>query len=372
MKKLYIVVPVYNVEQYLKECLDSILAQTYKNFVCICVNDASTDSSLDILKEYEKLDSRIKLIDSKPNKGIGFIRNLGIEEALNLYKLDSAPSYLAFVDSDDVISSDFYENLIYALESNNAKLVKIRHLKKFYDENYDKSIFLETKKKEKGSIKDLSKNLAYKTEPYRFVCDIEVFLDSTFRFPEFRTGEDVPFGICLNAWAKDVVFVDSATYFYRNRFGSLTKQKQEKPESTKANANVSYKFEGFDFVYQFFKKHNFLETYRMPIDMIRPNKVFVLENPAFFRDLKNLIQSYRNEALSGKTNGLSDKALLLNPVLKAILESSNEKEYINKTMTLKERWKENFRVKMNRREKIVKLFGITFFKAKDNIGSKYS
>ena len=91
MKKLYIVVPVYNVEQYLKECLDSILAQTYKNFVCICVNDASTDSSLDILKEYEKLDSRIKLIDSKPNKGIGFIRNLGIEEALNLYKLDSAP-----------------------------------------------------------------------------------------------------------------------------------------------------------------------------------------------------------------------------------------------------------------------------------------
>lgn len=125
-------------------------------------------------------------------------------------------------------------------------------------------------------------------------------------------------------------------------------------------------------MYQFFKKHNFLETYRMPIDMIRPNKAFVLENPAFFRDLKNLIQSYRNEALSGKTSGLSDKALLLNPVLKAILESSNEKEYINKTMTLKERWKENFRVKMNRREKIVKLFGITFFKAKDNIGSKYS
>ena len=68
MEKFKIILPVYNVEQYLKECLDSIINQTYKNFEVICVNDCSTDNSLAILKEYAEKDNRIKVIE-KPARG---------------------------------------------------------------------------------------------------------------------------------------------------------------------------------------------------------------------------------------------------------------------------------------------------------------
>ena len=91
MTKFSIIVPVYNVEKYLKECLDSIVNQTFGDFEIICINDESTDSSLDILKEYSEHDSRFVVISQK-NQGQGVARNKGI----NLAKGE----YVLFVDPD--------------------------------------------------------------------------------------------------------------------------------------------------------------------------------------------------------------------------------------------------------------------------------
>ena len=90
-----IIIPVYNVEKYLAACLDSVLNQDFTDFEIICVNDGSTDASDDILKDYQKRDSRICIITQK-NSGLSEARNTGIENA--------SGKYICFVDSDDMLS----------------------------------------------------------------------------------------------------------------------------------------------------------------------------------------------------------------------------------------------------------------------------
>ena len=84
--KISVIVPVYNVEKYLSECLDSIINQTLKDIEIICVNDGSTDNSLSILKEYASKDNRIKIID-KENEGLGYTRKVGLDNATGDYIL---------------------------------------------------------------------------------------------------------------------------------------------------------------------------------------------------------------------------------------------------------------------------------------------
>ena len=93
--KISVIVPVYNVEKYLLECLDSIINQTLKEIEIICVNDGSTDNSLSILKEYASKDNRIILID-KENEGLGYTRKVGLDNATG--------KYILFCDSDDFYS----------------------------------------------------------------------------------------------------------------------------------------------------------------------------------------------------------------------------------------------------------------------------
>lgn len=98
-----VIVPVYNVEKYLSECLESIINQTYKKFECICVNDCSKDDCAKILSEYEKKDSRIRVINHSKNKGLGGGRNTGVENAHG--------KYVIFIDSDDYIDTSMLEQL---------------------------------------------------------------------------------------------------------------------------------------------------------------------------------------------------------------------------------------------------------------------
>ena len=99
-----IIVPVYNVQQYLEKCLDSILVQTYDNYELIVVNDCSPDDSQKIINSYKENDSRIISIINSENKGLGGARNIGIKHAKG--------DYLLFIDSDDFISDEFNLNLL--------------------------------------------------------------------------------------------------------------------------------------------------------------------------------------------------------------------------------------------------------------------
>lgn len=113
MPKLSIVVPIYNKERYLSECLDSILAQTYRDFELILVDDGSKDASGTICDQYAELDNRI-LVIHKPNGGVSSARNAGIELAKG--------EYIGFVDSDDILSKTMYQHLIDNLEKYQADI----------------------------------------------------------------------------------------------------------------------------------------------------------------------------------------------------------------------------------------------------------
>lgn len=110
-----ILVPCYNVERYLRECMDSIVAQTLKNIEILCLNDGSTDDTLNILKEYAAADSRIEIID-KPNSGYGATMNIGLSKARG--------KYVGIVESDDWIEKDMFESLYNAAEKNNLDFVR--------------------------------------------------------------------------------------------------------------------------------------------------------------------------------------------------------------------------------------------------------
>ena len=113
--RVSVIVPVYNVEQYLTQCLDSILKQTLKDIEIICVDDGSTDHSSEILDDYKNRDPRIKVIH-KDNKGYGHTINTGVSAANG--------EYVGIVESDDSIMVDMYEKLYYQAVTNNLDLVK--------------------------------------------------------------------------------------------------------------------------------------------------------------------------------------------------------------------------------------------------------
>ena len=103
MNKISVIVPIYNVEQYVERCLNSIIENTYKNLEIICINDGSTDNSLKILEKIAENEQRIKIID-KINGGVSSARNIGLDVATG--------DYIAFVDSDDWVHNRYFEILL--------------------------------------------------------------------------------------------------------------------------------------------------------------------------------------------------------------------------------------------------------------------
>ncbi len=115
MAKVSIIIPTYNVEDYLRECMESVTRQTLEDIEIICINDGSTDSSLDILKEYADKDSRIILVDKK-NEGYGVGMNIGLDKATG--------EYIGIVEPDDFVPLNMYEDLYNIAIENDLDFVK--------------------------------------------------------------------------------------------------------------------------------------------------------------------------------------------------------------------------------------------------------
>lgn len=115
MKKVSLILPIYNVSQYLRECLDSVVGQTLRELEIICVNDGSTDDSLDIIREYAAKDERIVII-SGPNGGYGKAMNKGLDRATG--------EYIGIVEPDDYVVPEMYEELYATATEHNLDLVK--------------------------------------------------------------------------------------------------------------------------------------------------------------------------------------------------------------------------------------------------------
>ena len=215
MAKLSIIVPIYNVEEYLPKCIESILKQSYRDFELILVDDGSPDNSPAICDEYAKKDDRIIVIH-KPNGGVSSARNAGLDRATG--------KYLGFVDPDDYIEEKMYELMIKELESKQANLAICGY--DYVNENYIIERPYNVRENEQLTQKQFM-SMEFDMPPtVRHVLMNKLFLAETFneiRFPEgLHSAEDV---YVLNEYSKRVtraVFVHQPLYKNLVRNGSAT------------------------------------------------------------------------------------------------------------------------------------------------------
>lgn len=220
--KVSVIVPVYNVADYLRKCINSIIGQTYAYLEIILVDDGSTDGSEDICDEYAAKDSRVKVIH-KANGGLSDARNVGIDAATG--------KYIAFVDSDDFISVFFIELMLEALLENGADLSMVRREVAFWDgEQSDDEVPILKSKEESVKIsilnaRDALERMLYQDiktgAPFKF---LKRDILGNIRFPVGWLYEDLATTYKMIQDSERIAVVDAPIYAYRKRNSSIIRK----------------------------------------------------------------------------------------------------------------------------------------------------
>lgn len=213
-----VIIPVYNVEPYLRKCLDSVINQTYQDLEILCVNDGSTDNSLDILEEYATLDSRI-VVFSQENGGLSAARNTGLRNAKG--------DYVYFLDSDDYIDLNAIERLHSLAEEKSLDVIMFKllnfydgEIEKFSENYYEMPYLTRNLKKDVFDYTDIKKHIFRMnvTVPTKF------FKRELIKDLEFLEGyifEDNLFFIEYIFKAKRIYYYDNYLYYRRVRSESI-------------------------------------------------------------------------------------------------------------------------------------------------------
>ena len=259
-----IIVPVYNVENYIERCLNSLVNQTFKDIEIITINDGSTDKSLELLNKYAKEDIRISVIDLG-DEGVSYCRNLGIEKANG--------KYIMFVDSDDWIDSSMVEVMYKKAEENKLDLVMCSYIREFKDHSKEKIfnlpqeiIYKEDKVKNEllrklvGPIKEELSN----PEMLDALCTVwgklyraDILKENKIKFVDLKkigSAEDTLFNIFTFNYLKKVMFLNKSMYHYwRDNPKSVTSQYNPK---LKEQRKVFFKY-----ISDFIKENNFEQVF---------------------------------------------------------------------------------------------------------------
>lgn len=214
-----VIIPVYNVESYLAECLDSVLSQSMKEVEIILVNDGSTDSSGNICDEYKDRDNRVKVIH-KQNEGVSVARNTGIANSIG--------KYIGFVDSDDVIDKDMYKKLYSEIEDNNADIAICRYARLYPD-----GVIRETEEplklgelgkeeiKEKLILPMIGTPLSAPANPpimgcnWRCLYRKKIISKLNIEFQKVKIAEDLLFHLTYLCKSQKAIVIDDVLYYYR-------------------------------------------------------------------------------------------------------------------------------------------------------------
>lgn len=230
MPKVSIIIPVYNVEKYLKKCLNCIVNQTLTDFEVICINDGSTDNSLEILNEYAKNDKRFIVI-SQENQGQGVARN----RCLELVKGE----YIQFIDPDDWVETNMLETLYDFAKKHDSQIVKFDYFEFFeYSNKLKKIDFVNRIKKDFKydliskpyySWRQLKKGCLTKLElcVWTYFYSAEFIKSNNIRFNSTKLGEDHLFANGALILADRVDYLNEYLYYYRIRSGSAVNIKSD-------------------------------------------------------------------------------------------------------------------------------------------------
>ena len=284
-KLISIIVPVYNVEEYLKQCLDSILEQTFSNYEVILVNDGSTDSSGLICQEYAEKDVRIRYFE-KENGGISDARNYGIEQAKG--------EYLTFVDSDDFLDASHLNVLYNALVDNDVDISIVNYANyqtstatfylhtfgEYYEKNYTSEELID-------DLSILERNDLSFSTIWGSLYKKSVF--SFLRFPKGVIGEDVALIYKIYTQVDKIVYVHKDTYIYRENDSGISKSKIYPLVTAQLN-HVAERLAllaimGYDVTKHFDRYRTFLEITEYNMRM-----VWGMEDTETYRHIKENLQ----------------------------------------------------------------------------------
>lgn len=259
-----IIVPVYNVENYIERCLNSLVNQTFKDIEIITINDGSTDKSLELLNKYAKEDIRVSVIDLG-DEGVSYCRNLGIEKANG--------KYIMFVDSDDWIDSNMVEVMYKKAEENNLDLVMCSYIREFKDHSKEKifnfpeeiiykgnEVKNELLRKLVGPIKEELSNpelLDALGTVWGKLYRVDILKENKLKFVDLKeigSAEDTLFNIFTFNYLKKVMFLNKPMYHYwRDNPKSVTSQYNPK---LKEQRKVFFKY-----ISDFIKENNFEQVF---------------------------------------------------------------------------------------------------------------
>ena len=306
MCEVSIVVPIYNVEKYLRRCFDSLINQTFKDIEIIALNNGSTDSSLDILKDYASNDNRITIIDNE-NLGVSKARNIGIDKA--------SGKYIVFVDSDDWIDTNMIEVLHSNITKNNCDLVMCTYVREFDDHSKEKifnlpdvNLYVDDEVKEqllRKLVGPVGKELANPEyldalgTVWAKMYKTSILKDKDLKFVDLKeigSGEDTLFNIFVFNEVNKVILLNKPMYHYwRGNSNSITSRYI--PNFVEKRRNY------FNYMKDFIKDNNLGNEYEIALNNRICTSVLgmgLLEcsksnNISFFNKIRNIKRILRED-----------------------------------------------------------------------------
>lgn len=223
-----VIIPVYNNQQYIDECVKSVINQTYSNIEIVLVDDGSTDKSGDMCDSWAKTDNRIKVVH-KANAGLGMARNTGLD--------NTSGDYVQFLDSDDYISRDCIEVLISHIQNRNAEVVYCKYARFDAEKIYSDSVSYSNERistgdgiiedvllEMVGSLPNARLDSGFDMSACTALYSTSLIKKNAFRFKSEREyiSEDLLFNIEVLRVANTVIAIEDQLYFYRINDNSLT------------------------------------------------------------------------------------------------------------------------------------------------------
>ena len=211
MKKISIIIPVYNVEKYIKECLNSVINQTLKDIEIICINDGSPDNSLSILEDYAKKDSRIIIIN-KENGGYASAINSGLDIATG--------EFIQIVESDDYVLANMCEDLYNAIKGTDADFITSDFYTlrpKLFGKKLKRFQYIKKSELQKYCLKTLPEVISKPSYPWKSLYRNSFIKENNIRMLQDELGayEDLPWNATVLSYAKEILYYPKAYYCYR-------------------------------------------------------------------------------------------------------------------------------------------------------------
>jgi glycosyltransferase involved in cell wall biosynthesis len=247
MVEVSIIIPIYNAENYLRRCLDTVVNQTFKNLEIILINDGSTDSSLKIMNEYKENYNNIEIINQQ-NAGQGEARNKGISIAKG--------NYITFADADDWLSENYVEALYNAIEKNNAD-ISVCNMIMVMSRTFKEIKSIKFPKNELNgdeAVRNLLEDKELKSYPWAKLYKKSIFIENNITFPARMFYEDLAIIFQAFYYSSKISLVNEYCYYYF----------QSEESSTRApNPKTIYdRIKALDMVQKFLVDNNSMDKYK--------------------------------------------------------------------------------------------------------------